>query len=117
TPIERRYLTPGRKLFDMYQCAKCHPSGAAGLGELTASDAAPDLMLSRERLKPEWIVDWLLDPQKLQPGTRMPTFFYEGQAPDQETLGGDAVEQAKALKTYVWSLGRPARRPVPAGGN
>jgi mono/diheme cytochrome c family protein len=106
TPVEAKYLNPGRQLFETYQCAKCHPSGNIDLSELSASDLAPNLALARERLKPEWIAEWVKDPQKLQPGTRMPTFFYEGVAPDGETLGGNVDEQAKALKTYIWTLGK-----------
>ncbi|MBI4418732.1 MAG: c-type cytochrome [Ignavibacteriales bacterium] len=106
TRVDAKYIAPGRKLFELYQCAKCHPTGSADLSELSASDLAPDLGLAYKRLKPEWIVDWIIDPQKLQPGTRMPTFFYEGEAPDQETLGGDVREQAKALSTHIWNLGR-----------
>ena len=106
TPVEVRYLKPGRELFETYQCAKCHPSGNVNLSELSASDLAPNLALARERLKPEWIVEWIKDPQKLQPGTRMPTFFYEGVAPDGETLGGNVDEQAKALTTHIWNLGK-----------
>ena len=104
TPVEQKYLLPGRKLFQTYQCAKCHPAGNINLSEMSASDLAPNLALAHERLKPEWIVQWLKDPQKLQPGTRMPTFFFEGTAPDGETLGGNVDEQAKALQTYIWTL-------------
>ncbi|MBI2618717.1 MAG: c-type cytochrome [Ignavibacteriales bacterium] len=110
TPVKTRYLAPGKYLFDLYQCAKCHPSGSANLSELSASDLAPNLALASSRLKPEWIVEWIVDPQKLQPGTRMPTFFYDGIAPDQETLGGDPTEQANALTTYIWTLGKSNRR-------
>lgn len=106
TVMEAKYLAPGRKLFELYQCAKCHPTGSADLSELSASDLAPDLALAYRRLKPDWIVEWIIDPQKLQPGTRMPTFFYEGVAPDQETLGGDVREQAKALSAHIWNLGK-----------
>lgn len=106
TVVEAKYLAPGRQLFELYQCAKCHPTGSADLSELSASDLAPDLALAYRRLKPEWIVEWIIDPQKLQPGTRMPTFFYEGVAPDQETLGGDVREQAKALSAHIWNLGK-----------
>lgn len=106
TPVETRYLAPGKHLFDLYQCAKCHPTGSADLSELSASDLAPDLALAYRRLKPDWIVEWIIDPQKLQPGTRMPTFFYEGQAPDGETLGGDVREQAKAISAHIWNLGK-----------
>jgi len=106
TPIEQKYLAPGKKLYETYQCGKCHPSGSNTQG-LTASDLAPDLAKAYSRLKPEWIIDWLRDPSKLQPGTRMPTFFTEGQeAPDPTILGGKNDEQIKALKTYVWSIGK-----------
>lgn len=109
TPVEAKYVSPGKKLFDLYQCAKCHPSGSADLSEVSASDLAPDLSLAASRLKPEWIVEWIIDPQKLQPGTRMPSFFYEGVAPDEETLGGNVREQAKALSTHIWNLGKRNR--------
>ena len=107
TPIEEKYLSPGKKLFESYQCAKCHPAGAVQLGGgVVAANLAPNLGLAAGRLKPEWIVDWLRDPEKLEPGTNMPTFFYEVQAPDQTVFGGNSEEQIKALRTYVWSLGR-----------
>jgi len=75
-------------------------------GETSASDLAPNLAQAHLRLKPDWIIDWLHDPQKLQPGTRMPSFFYEGKGPDETVFGGDADEQIKALEAYVWNLGR-----------
>jgi mono/diheme cytochrome c family protein len=107
TPIATKYLEPGKKLFESYQCAKCHPTGTVKPSETgLASILAPNLGLASGRLKPNWIIDWLHDPQKLQPGTNMPTFFYEGQAPDQTILGGNAEEQIKALRAYVWSLGK-----------
>jgi len=107
TPMETKYLAPGKLLFETYQCAKCHPAAGVRFGEgVVAANLAPDLALAAHRLKPEWIEEWLRDPQKVQPGTAMPTFFYEGQAPDETILGGNAGEQIRALKTYVWSLGR-----------
>jgi len=107
TPIDSKNLEPGKKLFESYQCAKCHPTGPVKLGEgVVAANLAPNLGLAAGRLKPNWIVEWLRDPQMLQPGTNMPTFFYEAQAPDQTILGGNSEEQIKALRAYVWSLGR-----------
>jgi mono/diheme cytochrome c family protein len=109
-PVDQKYLGPGKKLFETYQCGKCHPSGPVTLGgETSASDLAPNLAQAHNRLKPEWIIDWLHDPQKLQPGTRMPAFFYEGMGPDQTIFGGKADEQIKALEAYVWNLGRKNR--------
>ena len=71
--------------------------------------------MANERLKPEWIDKWLLDPQKLQPGTRMPTYFYDGIGPDESVYDGDANEQIKALSAYVWSIGKRSGRPMAAG--
>ena len=81
------------------KCMQCHQPGEAA--SLTASFLAPNLTLARERLKPDWIVEWLKDPQVLQPGTMMPTFFPEGQTPFPDVLGGDAVEQSKAIRDYL----------------
>ena len=108
----------GKKLFDALQCMACHPTGPVQPGADVAQ-LAPNLQLARERLQPEWIVDWLLDPQKFQPGTRMPTFFpyneqtgkYDSPMPD--ILGGDARMQAEALRDYLLTLAPPtmAKRP------
>lgn len=105
TPIDPKYLAPGRKLFESYQCLSCHYTGKIPEGKSFA-DLAPNLALASSRLKPEWIIDWLRDPSKLQPGTRMPTYFYAGEAPDKTVFNGNAEEQIKALTTYVWSIGR-----------
>ncbi len=106
-PADQKYLAPGKKLYDSYQCGKCHPSGPVTLGgEVSAASLAPNLVQAHKRLKPEWINDWLHDPQKLQPGTRMPSFFYEGKGPEQTVFGGDEEQQIKALEAYVWNLGR-----------
>ncbi|MCZ6634112.1 MAG: c-type cytochrome [bacterium] len=66
----------GVKIFspDIFNCWTCHQQGEIKPKGDPAS-WAPDLKLSRERLKEEWIKQWLWDPQKLMPGTKMPTFF------------------------------------------
>jgi mono/diheme cytochrome c family protein len=104
----------GRGIFTDFQCSKCHPSGpiTPGTGELSTSDLAPRLALARDRLKPEWIVEWLADPGKLQPGTRMPTFFPDGQSPLPEVLDGDARKQMEAIRDYLITIGEPQRAVV-----
>jgi mono/diheme cytochrome c family protein len=113
-PIDRNYLAPGRHLFEAYQCLSCHYTGRIPEGK-SFGDLAPNLALASSRLKPEWIIDWLRDPSKLQPGTRMPTYFYAGEAPDRTVFGGNAEEQIKALTTYVWILGTRSGQ-TPASG-
>ena len=106
------YVDQGKAIFTDFQCSKCHPTGNFVLrpGELSTQDLAPDLTKARGRLKPEWIVEWLADPGKIQEGTRMPTYFPDGQSPLPDVLDGDAGKQMSALRDYVMTLGRPARQ-------
>jgi hypothetical protein len=59
--------------------------------------------MARQRLSPSWIAKWIQDPQKLQPGTRMPSFYPGG--PD-NILGGKDEKQIEALRDYLLTLGR-----------
>jgi cytochrome c2 len=99
------------------KCASCHVRGALK-PQGDPSGWAPDLALAGVRLRPAWIADWLRDPQKLLPGTKMPTFFPEGDTRYQRTFPGKAEEQIQALKDYVLSLGtpRPGAARTSAGG-
>ena len=90
----------GKDLFDQLQCMSCHVLSADVLAAKGASSLAPNLALAHERLRPEWIVDWLADPQKIDPGTNMPSFFYS----EGERLYDDADEQIKALRDYLLTL-------------
>ncbi len=99
----------GANLFEQMQCARCHPGADDIPGEVTAADLAPDLRLTRSRLKPEWVIAWMHDPQEIEPGTRMPTFFPDGQTPFPDILDGDVDKQIEAIRDYTWSLGRPIR--------
>ena len=97
------YLTMAQHLFEHkdVNCASCHVRGDIN-PEGDPSDWAPDLSVSKNRLKPDWIVDWLLDPQLKQPGTKMPKFFREGVF--QEIFPGTPEEQAVALKDLLMNL-------------
>jgi len=97
------YLTMAQHLFEHkdVNCASCHVRGDI-TPEGDPSDWAPDLSVSRNRLKPDWIVDWLLDPQLKQPGTKMPKFFREGVF--QDIFPGTPEEQAVALKDLLMNL-------------
>jgi cytochrome c2/peptidoglycan hydrolase CwlO-like protein len=99
TPEE---IAAGRQLFKTLQCIKCHKSNPEP--GLSASFLAPDLVMSKERLRAGWVADWINDPQALQPGTMMPTFFSEGQSPVQDVYGGDAAKQIKAMRDYLWTF-------------
>ncbi len=68
------HFKAGKKLEEFGECKKCHFYGTQ-FPDGEAQTWAPNLALSKERLRPEWILDWLRDPQKIMPGTKMPAPF------------------------------------------
>jgi mono/diheme cytochrome c family protein len=100
---------------DYFNCFSCHQQGDKK-PEGPPEGWAPDLTLARQRLNPNWILKWLQDPQKIQPGTKMPSFYPGG--PD-NVLGGKDDKQIEALRDYLMSIGRgapttaAARSPAP----
>ncbi len=102
--VPREHLEAGRLLVskDFFNCLSCHQQGDRK-PEGPVEGWAPDLNLGRQRLNPNWIVKWLQDPQKVQPGTKMPSFYPGG--PD-NILGGKDDRQIEALRDYLMMLGR-----------
>jgi mono/diheme cytochrome c family protein len=98
--LDPESIRRGKVLFDELKCMSCHVLSAEVLAERGASSLAPNLALAHERLRPDWIVDWLTDPQKIDPGTNMPSFFYS----EGERLYDDADEQIRALRDYLLTL-------------
>lgn len=87
-------------------CIACHNfAGHAALGI-----PAIDMTLMYGRLKPAWFRRYLLDPQALRPGTRMPAFWPDGKASNQEVLAGDTDKQIAALRLYL-AKGKAAELP------
>ncbi len=108
----RERLQVGDRLFTLLQCERCHPTDDGPLPPgVTAADLAPNLMLSSERLRPQWVMDWILDPQGIAPGTRMPTFFDQGVSPLPDVLGGDVQAQIEAVRDHLFVTvgGGPSR--------
>jgi mono/diheme cytochrome c family protein len=107
--ITKENLEAARQLVskDYFNCFSCHQQGDKK-PEGPVEGWAPDLTLARQRLNPNWILKWLKDPQKVQPGTKMPSFYPGG--PD-DVLGGKEDLQIEALRDYLMSIGRAA--PVP----
>ncbi len=92
---------------DYFACFSCHQQGAKK-PEGPITDWAPDLALAKERLRPEWIPKWLRNPNLIQPGTKMPTFFdpeyYDESGPD-DILDGDEDKQIDLITKYILQLG------------
>lgn len=63
----------GRALLGELGCTSCH-IGADGKSSSTAVEArqAPLLGEIGRRARPDWLLKWILDPQKIKPGSHMP---------------------------------------------
>lgn len=104
-PLDKKYLAAGKTLFDDLQCLSCHYTGKMPEGK-TPSDLAPNLALAKDRLKPEWILSWIANPEAIQPGTKMPMYYQDLHEPSQlsDALGADANEQIKAIRDYILTI-------------
>lgn len=87
-------------------CVACHNfAGKPSLGV-----PALDLTTVSERLNWDWFRRYLLNPQVLRPGTRMPPFWPDGKAANRDILGGDTEKQVAALWAFL-AKGKQAELP------
>ena len=76
------------KLHEFGACNNCH-----FYGEVKPTQGpetwAPNLALTKERLRHDWVIEWLRNPQEIMPGTKMPAPYL----PTSDLLSADgAVE-------------------------
>ncbi|MBL9123979.1 MAG: c-type cytochrome [Planctomycetaceae bacterium] len=91
-----------------FGCTKCHDL----LGKPSGGTRGPDLALVPERIHYDWFQRWMTDPQRIEPGTRMPTVFLKGESPYPSILGGDPARQREAIWQYLVAS---RELPLPAG--
>ena len=118
---QKANLTPQQKstaqtLFNRLQCLNCHSLSekASPADNEGSRGLAPSFAWTARRLRRDWIIEWLKDPQKLQPGTRMPGFWPDGNSPAPDILGGNSQAQIELLADYLISLGQGAAEKTPA---
>ena len=108
-PADANAAKVGRKLVGVggYTCIACHNFA----GHKSPGVPALDLATVPARLKPDWFRRYLLDPQSLRPGTRMPGFWPNGVAANRDVLGGDTDKQIGAIWAYL-ATGKDADLPA-----
>jgi cytochrome c5 len=97
----------GRQLFQERGCNVCHYVGNIDLGRTeaqiraggTAAMLAPNLRFVRDRMHPDVVVDWILDPQRIAPGTPMPNLHV-------------GREDAEVIRDFLW-FADPELEPTP----
>ncbi len=106
-------------------CLKCHMIGDPK-HDLTAT--APNFLQAGQRLKPDWTVRWMLDPQRIMPGTAMPSGLFKREGdrwvfasdlPGNQAAAKYEGDHARLLMRYLLSLTPEeqarAARSVPTG--
>jgi mono/diheme cytochrome c family protein len=103
-------LEAGKKLIGKsgFGCISCHDLANVP----NSGTRGPDLARTTERVRYDWYLRWLEQPQRMQPGTRMPSVFAGGKSLLDGVLGGHADAQAEAMWAYL-SLG--PGMPLPEG--
>ena len=108
----------GRTLFGTrgMGCVNCH--GVNGV-KLQGVMPAPDLTTVHDRLRYSWFRELLADPAHVNPGTRMPAFWANGDVAFKNLAGGTMDSQIAAIWSYL-SLGPSMALPAglnPSGGH
>ena len=93
-----RHVNSGRLLAGT-GCIQCH----AIRGKRLPGVVGTDLTLVKDRIRPSWFRRFLLEPNKVRPRTRMPSFWPKGQATNRSILGGNTENQIASLWTYLAS--------------
>ena len=106
-------LGTGEELFELLRCQQCHVLDTIPEGE-DVSNLAPDLRMSPERLQPDWVLEWMIRPLDIQPGTNMPNFFTEYPGSFYPQFDQDAVAQIRSIRDYLWTF---SGGPSPVRGN
>ncbi len=118
---EDAYATDAYRLLTNKElCLKCH---SIGKHEIQGA-IGPNLALASERLRPEWTLHWVANPNRMFTySTQMPQNFPNDKIQLQESFHGSSLDQVKAIRDALMDLPRladlPANRsprPARAGG-
>ena len=105
----------GEKIHEMGACNNCHYYGTTEpLQE--PQTWAPNLALTKERLRPDWVDAWMNDPQSIMPGTKMPRPYIPTEeelstadasevfGTDLMKLAGDEETMIRGLTDYIYAI-------------
>ncbi|HKD01141.1 MAG TPA: c-type cytochrome [Terriglobales bacterium] len=99
-------------------CLKCHATGDPAHDKFAT---APNFLLARQRLKPDWVERWIIDPQAISPGTSMPSGLFRKQndqwifsGPTPPSFQGYDKDHTKLLVDYIFQLTPEEQRRVAA---
>lgn len=84
-----------------FSCNACH--AIADIPAAAAFEApAPNFAHVKDRIRHDYYVRWVRNPQRVERGTRMPTFFKpDGTTAVRDVLNGNASQQFNAIWNYL----------------
>lgn len=89
-------------------CFQCHWLNGKAPNAEGPLAWAPDLQYVRERLRPDWVREWLTNPARIYPGTAMPANFEGSQW--QEIWPKPSAQQIEDVLTWLFNLDRDPTR-------
>ena len=110
--VSNSYIA-GQKIQEEGACINCHFYGPMKPRQ-DALTWAPNLVLTKERLRPEWLIEWFNNPQTVMPGTKMPAPYIpvdepindviEYWGPEVAAFVGDTTAMLNSLVDWMWGL-------------
>lgn len=92
-------IEKGKKLFDKeYGCIACHK-----INDEEGGIVGPDLRIAAKRLRPEWVFNWIKNPQSIRPDSPMPNL-------------GVPDDNIRSIIAYLLSLSGSKTLPVSEEG-
>ncbi|HEV3143877.1 MAG TPA: c-type cytochrome [Gemmataceae bacterium] len=80
-----------------FGCVKCHTFA----GNKAEGVQGIDMTLMSQRIRHDWFHAYLIDPQKIRPGTRMPSSWFNNASPLPKILDGKPATQIEAIWLYL----------------
>ncbi|MGY8780497.1 MAG: c-type cytochrome [Fidelibacterota bacterium] len=103
----------GEMIAEMGACNNCHFYGEIKPKQ-DALTWAPNLGLTKERLRPEWLREWFTSPLDVMPGTKMPAPYIPTEEPvnsvvevwgkDVAKISTDSTKLYNALIDWMWGM-------------
>lgn len=106
---DRKVKAAGRRLVgtQVFGCIKCHTFA----GKKSPGIQGIDMTLMTKRLRPDWFYAYLINPQAIRRGTRMPSAWPNGETQLPNVLDGSTTKQIMSIWSYL-ADGDKAQQPV-----
>ena len=102
-PVDPEKAKVGRKLVSAnggFFCFSCHAIGSLKPAQVFDAQGI-NLAKVGDRLLPEYFRRWMRNPLRIDPQTKMPAYFNQGQSALFDVLDGDSERQIESLHHYI----------------